>query len=413
MHKNKWIMGIAVVIVLGIARFSTAEVVVFNTGEVAGFDNLVLKIEPTGWGKAHSYWEILRFLLHNRSMSGDFVRINENENDGEVGAEIDMQFMLDHVISRLNLVKGTEDIFDPVGDPGDGYEYDMHIVHPGSEEGVLEGDTPHPIIIMCQGFTGGAVGWEDVYDEWLATHYAEQGYIFAMPRLFENFRNDPRTEKSNTDDIAKFMLLMSDIASLQVSDAIDYLAFHFGNKVNKSKVTLIGHSNGGFIALLTAARDWRVKRIAFLSSTFKLYGKWDGEELSDNYSNVLDSYDVFRYLNRRNAWSTLFPWLVDGPSLHVQRGVSDDTMCPPETPCDMFVDYPPYDLSMDPWIPFEGCGGPCGDKTLTFYNWAIYEGPKENGVKDNPYTNHGYGGTEGREEAIRLLDDFFKNFPLD
>ena len=78
----------------------------------------------------------------------------------------------------------------------------------------------------------------------------------------------------------------------------------------------------------------------------------------------------------------------------------------------MFTIPSPYDLSKDPWLSFDGCcEGPCVDKTLTFYNWAIYEGPKEEGVKDNPYTDHGFGGEEGREESLRLLDDFFDNFP--
>jgi hypothetical protein len=50
---------------------------------------------------------------------------------------------------------------------------------------------------------------------------------------------------------------------------------------------------------------------------------------------------------------------------------------------------------------------------LTFYNWALYEGPKEDGVKDNPFTAHGFEGDAGRAEALRLLDNFFNAFPID
>lgn len=410
MRRLQGILGIVAGIILGIVPWSMADVSIFNTGEVAGFYNLVFKINPIGRGKTHAERELIKYLWRNRSLSGDNVRINEKEDDGEVGAEIDRRFMVHYLRSRLRMIEDIEDIFDPIGDPGDGYEYDMHIVHPGSEPGVLEGG-PYPIIIMCQGFTGGAVGWEDSYN-WIATYYANKGYVFAMPRFFENFSKDPRTGESNIPDIATFMQTLSDIASIQVSDAIDYLISHFGDGVYRRNVTAIGHSNGGYIAILAAAKDSRIDRVAFLSSVFKLYGTWDDSEADGNYLNVIDSYDIFRYLNFKKTWCPCW----DAPSLHVQRGISNSEGCPPGLPCDPIVDMftipSPYDLSKDPWLSFDGCEGPCVDKTLTFYNWAIYEGPKEEGVKDNPYTDHGFGGEEGREEALRLLDDFFDNFPL-
>ena len=75
-----------VILSLGIPQWSRGEVVAFNTGEVAGFENIVFKLDKKGhYGTAHSYGEILRFLRHNRSLSGDFDRINENEAAGEIG----------------------------------------------------------------------------------------------------------------------------------------------------------------------------------------------------------------------------------------------------------------------------------------------------------------------------------------
>ena len=134
--------------------------------------------------------------------------------------------------------------------------------------------------------------------------------------------------------------------------------------------------------------------------------------------HVLDSYDAFRYLNLRRTLTRFAWWLLgEGPALHVQRGIASDDNCPPGIPCDWLVDMVPlpgpYDLSRDPWAPFAGCGGPCDDKLLTFYNWVIYEGPKENGVQDNPYTDHGFQGDQGRTEAFRLLDHFLDTVSID
>jgi len=395
-----------VILSLGIAQWSWGEVIAFNTGEVAGFENIVFKLDETGHsGTTHSHEEILRFLLNNRSLLGNPDRINDNETAGEIGEVVNRMFMENYITATLDKIETTEDIFDAPGSPGDGYEFDLRIVHPGTQPGVLDGNGPHPIIIICQGRFAGAVGGEGSYD-WLANYYANKGYVVAIPRLLENFFEDPRTSESNATDILALRDVYADVAALQVSDTINYLIGHFGRQVNGLKVTLIGHSNGGYVALLTATKDWRIRRVAFISSIFKLYGQWSGEEWVEDVLHVLDSYDAFRYLNLRG----------EGPALHVQRGIASDDNCPPGIPCDWLVDMVPlpgpYDLTRDPWVPFEGCGGTCDDKLLTFYNWAIYEGPKENGVQDNPYTDHGFQGDQGRTEALRLLDQFFDTFPI-
>ena len=416
MTGNMLCLITTVILSLGMPQWSRGEVVAFNTGEVAGFENIVFKLdEKCHYGTAHSYGEILRFLWNNRSLSGDFYRINDSDTAGEIGEVIDRMFMRRYITETLKKIETTEDIFDIPGDPGNGYEYDLRIVHPGTQPGVLEGDEIHPIIIICQGRFAGAVGSEDGYD-WLANYYANKGYVVAIPRLLENFFEDPRTSESNATDILTLQDVYGDVAALQVSDTINYLVDHFDHQVKRLKVTLIGHSNGGYVALLTATKDWRIYRIAFLSSVFKLYGQWNGDEWIEDVLHVLDSYDAFRYLNLRRTLTRFAWWLLgEGPALHVQRGIASDENCPPGIHCDWLVDMVPpgpYDLSRDPWVPFEGCGGPCDNKLRTFYNWAIYEGSKEEGVKDNPYTDHGFGGEEGREEALRLLDDFFDNFPL-
>ncbi len=54
----------------------------------------MFKLDKKGqYGTAHSYGEILRFLWNNRSLSGDFDRINDSETAGEIGAVVDRMFM--------------------------------------------------------------------------------------------------------------------------------------------------------------------------------------------------------------------------------------------------------------------------------------------------------------------------------
>jgi hypothetical protein len=43
----------------------------------------------------------------------------------------------------------------------------------------------------------------------------------------------------------------------------------------------------------------------------------------------------------------------------------------------------------------------------------LYDGPKEDGIRNNPFLTHSGGDTEqGHPEAIRLLDMFFESFPV-
>ncbi len=393
------------------ARLGTAEVQTFTTGEVEGFDHLVFKIDQLGLGETHGEREILRFLRHNRSLEGDNLRTNTQEAYGPVGAEIDREFMADLVRDRLGEIEGFEDPFDDVGDPGDGYRYDMRITHPGSEPGVLEGFGRHPIIIMAEGFTGGTFGLEAGYD-WLAEYYAEKGYIFARPRLLENFLTDPRTEESSGEywEIYPFQ---NNVYSLQISDAIDYLADHFPGKVKRRKVTIIGHSNGGFTAVLAATQNRRISRMVIFSGSFNLLARWTGERLTDNMLFVMDSYDGYRYLNETR--STGFNKLA----LHVQQFTGGtecmgSARCPEGIPCDPCVDRGVlYDLAEDPWIPYLGCdGGACDKQLYSFYQWKIYEGPKTPELKQIPEATHGLSEEEGRQKCLMYLDEFFDQYPV-
>jgi hypothetical protein len=103
--------------------------------------------------------------------------------------------------------------------------------------------------------------------------------------------------------------------------------------------------------------------------------------------------------------------------LHVQRFTQNSTGCPTNEPaCDPVpvIDGFRHNLSEDLWDPFLCDGSDCGKRTGTFYHYMLYNGPKEDGIRNNPYLTHSEGDFDtGYPEVIRLLDNFFVAFPLD
>ena len=142
-------------------------------------------------------------------------------------------------------------------------------------------------------------------------------------------------------------------------------------------------------------------RIALLSAYYEDYYE----------RNVLDSYDIMRFINNLPE--------EEKPALHVQRYTLNSTGCPAIDPeCDPVpvIDGFLMNLSEDDWIPFTGyCDGTDYDCSRggSFYHYTLYDGPKEDGIKNNPYLDHSGGNFElGRPEVIRLLDNFFQAFPV-
>jgi hypothetical protein len=66
------------------------------------------------------------------------------------------------------------------------------------------------------------------------------------------------------------------------------------------------------------------------------------------------------------------------------------------------------------------CNGEnCGIRDGTLYNFALYEGPKQDSIKNNILLDHGgivASGAEndsGKELILQYLDEFFAQFPLE
>ncbi len=112
-------------------------------------------------------------------------------------------------------------------------------------------------------------------------------------------------------------------------------------------------------------------------------------------------------------------------SLHVQRFTKPpytmpcpdwDPACDWIPPVDGFLTH--VDLTLDPWEPYLCEGESCGERDGTYYNYLLYEGPKQDGIKNNTLLDHNGIGTddpeddEGKELTLQYIDEFFDQFPL-
>lgn len=339
---------------------------------------------------AHSYYfsDIGQFLEDNRSLAGNPFRLSKDSEN------IDCAFMVDLIQGEIDNFNNFIDDYDDPDNPSVGYTWDLKIFHPGETPGVLPSSGgPYPIIIICKGATASKIHYMD----WLATEYALKGYVVAIPQFIEDTGDPPPHGFSSITDIRV------DIYALQVSQTIDYLQekFFASGLLNPDETTVIGHSYGGYVALRAACQDRRIARIALLSAYYENY-----YEL-----NVLDTYDIMRFLNSLSE--------EEKPALHVQRYTLNNNGCPKIDPvCDPVPVIDGFLINSfdDPWIPFtDYCDGTTYDcnRTGTFYHYNLYSGPKEDGIKNNPYLSHSGGDIElGGAEVVRLLDTFYETFPI-
>ncbi len=340
-------------------------------------------------GYSYDVSDIEQFLEHNRTLNGNPYRLSGVEN-------IDYSFMTGLIEQEIEQFNYLVDNYDDPSNPSEGYTWDLKIFHPGDTAGVLPPDgEPCPVIVICKGATGASPALYG-YMDWLASEYAQKGYVVAIPQFIGD-------TSGPTLGFVPFSDIRVDIYALQVSQTLDYLEEKFSTPglLNSSETTVIGHSFGGFVALRTTCHDRRIKRIALLSAYYEDYYE----------RTVLDTYDIMRILNNLPE--------EEKPALHVQRFTLNSNGCPQIDPeCDPVpvIDGFLMNLSEDDWIPFTGyCDGTPYDCSRggSFYHYTLYDGPKEDGIKNNPYLDHSGGNFElGRPEVIRLLDNFFAAFPV-
>lgn len=122
--------------------------------------------------------------------------------------------------------------------------------------------TALPLIIFCHGFKG-FKDWG--HFNWVADSAAQQGLAFLKFNFSHNGINpDNLTELS---DLEAFAENNYSIELFDLGKVIDYAVENASVfNINPKDIYLVGHSRGGGIALLKAAEDKKVKKLALWAS---------------------------------------------------------------------------------------------------------------------------------------------------
>lgn len=142
---------------------------------------------------------------------------------------------------------------------------------------LLADGRPKPVIVFCHGFKG----FKD-WGHWqaVALAFAKRGYVFVK---FNFSHNGTRPETPlDFSDLEAFgrNTYSKELYDLRV--VLDHLysgrLIRETEEANPARLCLSGHSRGGGIALLQAARDPRIKAVATWASVARLDYSWQDPE---------------------------------------------------------------------------------------------------------------------------------------
>jgi acetyl esterase/lipase len=128
----------------------------------------------------------------------------------------------------------------------------------------------HPCLIFAHGFKG-FKDWGHWYK--IAEKFAESGYAF----LKFNFSHNGVTAEHPTD-FCDFDAFGNNNFSKELADTENVITWLYKNAENyfidKHKIVMVGHSRGGPIAILTAAKDNRIAALITWASVSELNYAW-------------------------------------------------------------------------------------------------------------------------------------------
>lgn len=139
---------------------------------------------------------------------------------------------------------------------------------------------PKPVVIFAHGFKG--------FKDWghfnlVAQQFAEAGFVFVK----FNFSHNGTTPQHPTDfvDLEAFgnnnhLIELDDLKTVinQISSPTETLVP--ANEIQTEQIYLIGHSRGGGIAIVKAAEDPRIRKLATWAAVSKL-GGWQFTTIND------------------------------------------------------------------------------------------------------------------------------------
>jgi len=146
----------------------------------------------------------------------------------------------------------------------------------GARDKIIFGDhtyddksTKNEVIVFVHGFKG--------FKDWgahhlIAQYFAEKGYRFLKFNLSHNGVSSENPNEVN--DMAAFSLNTISYELADVNTIINYVAHTYPS----SKITLIGHSRGGGLAIISAAIDTRINRVVTWSAIADFSSLWKPEQ---------------------------------------------------------------------------------------------------------------------------------------
>ncbi len=122
--------------------------------------------------------------------------------------------------------------------------------------------TKTPLVIFCHGFKG-FKDWG--HFNWISTQFAKQKLAFLKFNFSHNGIKPPILNEIT--DLEAFANNNYSIELQDLLSVIDYVCENAETyNIDKNQIYLLAHSRGGGIALLTAANDKRIKKLALWAS---------------------------------------------------------------------------------------------------------------------------------------------------
>lgn len=154
-----------------------------------------------------------------------------------------------------------------------------------------------PVVIYSHGFNG-FKDWANT--DLIATRFAEQGFTFIKFNFSHN--GTTATEPETFADLQAFSENNYTKQLYDLAAVIDWCADplnKFAKQVDPGKISLVGHSMGGGIAILQAARDKRIAKLVCWASIAECktpWGTWPDEKINEWKIN-----GVAYYINTRTS----------------------------------------------------------------------------------------------------------------
>lgn len=144
-----------------------------------------------------------------------------------------------------------------------------------------------PLVVLVHGWSGNSLGVWNAFFVKAARTFAKSG--FAVLRF--DFRGSGNSEGEFENQTISSML--SDLKNV-LAQIVKHEA------INSNKIALVGHSQGGYISILHAAKDKRIKSVVlWMGRTADLKDFWSKTTFDDMKRKGYAIWDEYKVLNKK------------------------------------------------------------------------------------------------------------------